>query len=220
MTVMDIGYIITVLLVIFFSMTLHELMHGIVARWFGDDTARLMGRLTLNPLKHIDPVLTIMMPLLIIVTNALTGAGMPIFGGAKPVPFNPANIEHDEWGIAMMALAGPLVNLIIAALAYGGLVIIGHGEGLAVLVNVLAVTISVNLGFFAFNVLPLPPLDGSRVLYALAPDFVRRWMDVMERYGLLVVFTIAIFGGPFISAYMTFVINGILSVFARIFGVA
>lgn len=216
---MDIGNIATVLLVIFFSMTLHELMHGIVARWFGDDTAAVMGRLTLNPLKHIDPVLTIALPLLIIITNALTGTNAPIFGGAKPVPFNPARIDHEEWGIAGMALAGPLVNLILALLAYGGLVVFGN-EGAPLVQSILTTTVWVNLGFFTFNILPIPPLDGSRVVYALAPDFVRKAMDAMERYGLVVVFILVMIAGPLLSSYMTTVINWILGLFAHIFGVA
>ena len=216
---MDIGNIVTVLAVIFVSMTLHELMHGVVAGWFGDDTARLMGRLTLNPLKHIDPVLTVALPLLIIVTNAMTGANMPIFGGAKPVPFNPARIDHDEWGIAAMALAGPLVNLILAFLMYGALVLVGQGAPVVVR-TVLSTAVWVNLGFFAFNLLPLPPLDGSRVLYALAPDFVRRFMDALEHYGLVVVLALVMLAGPLIGGYMSAVINGVLWLFGKVFGIA
>jgi len=216
---MDIGNILIVMLVIFASMTLHELMHGIVAGWFGDDTARLMGRLTLNPLKHIDPILTIALPLFILVTNALTGTSAPIFGGAKPVPFNPSRINHDEWGIAVMALAGPLVNVVLAFLAYGGLVIAGPSA--SVLVNqILTAAVMVNLGFFAFNILPLPPLDGSRVIYALAPDFVRRFMDTMERYGLVIVFILVMVAGSLLNVYMSSVINGVLSLFGHIFGIA
>ena len=215
---MDIVNIVVVLLVIFISMTFHELMHGIVAKWFGDDTAELLGRLSLNPLKHIDPTLTIALPLLIIITNALTGTNAPIFGGAKPVPFNPARIRHDEWGVAVMAISGPLVNLVLAFLSYGGLVLLGEGVGLAQ--TILTNAVWVNLGFFAFNILPLPPLDGSRVLYALAPDFVRRGMDTLERYGLVVVLVVVMLGGPLLSTYMSAVINWILELFAHVFGVA
>lgn len=216
---MDIGNIVTVLAVIFVSMTLHELMHGIVAGWFGDDTARLMGRLTLNPLKHIDPVLTVALPMLIIVTNAMTGANMPIFGGAKPVPFNPARIDHDEWGIAAMALAGPLVNLVLAFLAYAVLVLVGQGAPVLAQ-TVLSTAVWVNLGFFAFNLLPIPPLDGSRVLYALAPDFVRHFMDTLERYGLVVVLVLVMLAGPLLGGYMATVINSMLWLFGKVFGIA
>lgn len=219
MNSMDIGYVATVLLVIFVSMTLHELMHGLVANWFGDETAKLMGRLTLNPLKHVDPFLTIMLPLLIVVTNALTGTSTPIFGGAKPVPFNPARIRHEEWGIAVMALAGPLVNLALAFISYAILMSVGASSP-SIIQSVLTVAVGVNLGFFAFNILPLPPLDGSRVFYALAPDFIRRGMDTIERYGLLVVMLLILVAGPFLSTYMSAVISGILWLFGRIFGAA
>ena len=97
-----------VLGVILFSMTLHEAMHGFVAYFLGDDTAKLEGRLTLNPIKHIDPFLTILLPLML----AIVGA--PIFGGAKPVPFNPNRVRYEEWGAAFVALAGPLTNFILA----------------------------------------------------------------------------------------------------------
>lgn len=219
MAVMDIANVITVFAVIFVSMTLHEIMHGLVAGWFGDDTARLMGRLTLNPLKHVDPVLTVALPLLILVTNALTGANTPIFGGAKPVPFNPSRIKHDEWGIAVMAISGPLVNLSLAFIAYAVWISVGYNTS-DVMQRLFSTIVGVNLGFFAFNILPLPPLDGSRVLYALAPDFVRHLMDTVERYGLVIVLLIVTLGGSLITIYMTTVINGILLLFGRLFGVA
>lgn len=214
---MDIGYILTVIGVIFVSMTFHELMHGLVAYRLGDDTARLMGRLTLNPLKHVDPFLTIMLPLLILVTNMLTGTSSPIFGGAKPVPFNPNRIDHEEWGIALMAIAGPLVNLVLAFISYGLFVWTGNTtESFSGMV--LSTSALVNLGFFAFNILPIPPLDGSRVMYALAPDFVRRGMDAIERYGIVVVFIIVMLSGSLLNVYMTGVIKFFLALFSTIFG--
>lgn len=216
---MDIGYILTVLGVIFVSMTLHEVMHGLVAYWLGDETARLQGRLTLNPLKHIDPFLTIMLPMLIIVTNALTGVHSPVFGGAKPVQFNPTRIKGEEWGIALMAIAGPLTNLVLAFISFGILVVLG-GVNSGVLGAIAQTSVVVNLGFFVFNILPLPPLDGSRVMYALAPDFVRRGMDVIERYGLIFVFMLVMLSGSLLGSYMSGSINGIIGIFSAIFGVS
>ncbi len=214
---MDIGYILTVISVIFVSMTFHELTHGLVAYRLGDDTARLMGRLTLNPLKHVDPFLTILLPMLILVTNMLTGTNSPLFGGAKPVPFNPNRIDHEEWGIALMAIAGPLVNLVLAFISYGLFVWTGNTtESFAGMV--LSTSALVNLGFFAFNILPIPPLDGSRVMYALAPDFVRRGMDVIERYGIIVVFALVMFSGSLLTVYMSGMITFFLSLFSMIFG--
>ena len=215
---MDITYLLTVLGVILVSMMLHELMHGFVAYRLGDETAMLMGRLSFNPLKHIDPFMTILLPLLIVITNGLAGTATPVFGGAKPVPFNPANIKHDKWGIALMAIVGPLTNLVIALVSFALIVLMSvdtHG----VLGTILTTTVMVNLGFFAFNILPIPPLDGSRVIYALAPDFIRSAMDVVERYGLLMVLAIVLLGNGILSIYMSAVIGWCLMLFSHLFGV-
>ncbi len=198
---------------------LHELMHGFVALKFGDETARLLGRLSFNPLKHIDPFMTVMLPLLIVITNATSGTHMPIFGGAKPVPFNPANIKNGEWGVAAVAIAGPLTNLIIAFICYASLVLF-HVPAQGIAGTILTASVWVNLGFFAFNILPIPPLDGSRVLYALAPDFARKIMDTIEQYGTLLVLVIVLLGNSLIANYMMTIITWILGMFARIVGVA
>lgn len=210
---MDITYIFVVLGVILFSMTLHEAMHAFVGYWLGDDTAKLEGRLTLNPIKHIDPFLTIILPL----TLAIIGA--PIFGGAKPVPFNPARVRYDEWGAALIAVAGPLTNLLIAFIAFGIWVVAGlPEEGIGALI--IQAAIFVNLGFFIFNIIPLPPLDGSRVLYALAPEFVRRGMEVIERQGLIFIFLLVLVASPFIGSLMVGASGFFIGVFSRIFNLA
>lgn len=216
---MDIGYLLTVLGVIFISMTFHELMHGLVANWLGDETARLLGRLTLNPLKHIDPFMTVLLPVFIVVTNILTGANTPVFGGAKPVPFNPARIKYDEWGVALMAIAGPLTNLVLAFISFG-IYIAAGGDSTTLVGQVFSVSTAVNLGFFAFNILPIPPLDGSRVMYALAPDFVRKGMDAIERHGVLLVLIIVLVASALLDGYMRGAIGFFIDIFARIFGVA
>ena len=206
-----------VLGVVLVSMMLHELMHGFIALKLGDDTAKMLGRLSFNPLKHVDPFMTVGLPLLIAISNMLTGANMPIFGGAKPVPFNPANIRN-EWGVALVAAAGPLVNLLLAFVSYGVWVLAGM-PGVGLVGIIFSAMIWVNLGFFAFNILPIPPLDGSRVMYALAPEFVRRGMDIVERYGLILVLAIVLLFNNVIFQYMSVVIGGILNIFARVFGV-
>ncbi|HEY0965396.1 MAG TPA: site-2 protease family protein [Candidatus Saccharimonadales bacterium] len=206
---MDITYILIVLGVILFSMTLHEAMHGFVAYWLGDDTAKLQGRLTLNPIKHIDPFLTILLPLM------LAAVGAPIFGGAKPVPFNPARVKYDEWGAALVALAGPLTNFIIAFIFFGAWVVSGAGN--SVTGEILMVAVMVNLGFFVFNMLPIPPLDGSRVVYALAPDFVRSGMEAIERYGIIFIFTIVLLASRYIGQFMLVGIETILNIFQAVF---
>ena len=214
---MDILYIVTVLGIILVSMMLHELMHGFVALKQGDDTAKLLGRLSFNPLKHVDPFLTVMLPLLIVITNLLSGSSLPIFGGAKPIPVNPANIRN-EWSMALIAVAGPLVNLVLAFVSYGLLIITGVPLNGAI-GTVLGAGVVVNLGFFAFNILPIPPLDGSRVAYALAPDFVRSGMDVIERYGTIFVFAIVLMFSDVLFRYMIWLINLMSYVFGAVFGV-
>lgn len=210
---MDVGYILLVLVVILISMTLHEAMHGFVAYWLGDDTAKAQGRLTLNPIKHIDPFLTIILPLMLAAVHA------PIFGGAKPVPFNPNRVKYGEWGAALVAIAGPLTNFLIAFVAFGIVALSGLAPGSTV-GNALMVTVMVNLGFFVFNMLPIPPLDGSRVIYALAPEFVRRGMEWVEQYGIILVFVIVIAASSVIGTVMSAGVGAIIRLFMMIFGVS
>ncbi len=205
--------LVIVLGVILLSMTLHEAMHGFVAYYLGDDTAKLEGRLTLNPIKHIDPFLTILLPLMLAVVGA------PIFGGAKPVPFNPNRVRYDEWGAAMVALAGPLTNFVLAFVFFGIFALTGGVHSSGIIAEILITAVTVNLGFFVFNMIPIPPLDGSRVLYALAPEFVRRGMEIIEQYGLVVVFVIILFTGSVIGVFMSEAIQFFVALFARIFGI-
>lgn len=209
----DVVYLLTVFLVILVSMTLHEAMHGYVAYWLGDDTAKLQGRLTLNPLAHIDPFLTLLLPL------GLALAGLPVFGGARPVPFNPTRVRYGETGAALVGLAGPLTNFILAFLLYGAYVLAGSPSITTLGGLVLQLGVSINLGFFVFNMLPIPPLDGSRVLYALAPDWARRGMEWIERYGIVLVFVIVLLAGGLIGQYMTTAISFFIGVFERLIGV-
>jgi Zn-dependent protease len=206
----QIGIVLGVVLI---SMTLHEAMHAFVGYWLGDDTAKLQGRLSLNPIKHIDPFLTLILP----ITLAILGG--PIFGGAKPVPFNPSRIRYDEWGAALVAIAGPLTNLVIAFIAFAVYVVAGTPQD-GVLAQVLYLMVTVNLGFFVFNILPIPPLDGSRVLYALAPDFVRRGMEAIEQFGIIFIFLIVLLASSAIGSFMAAAIQFFLELFARLFGVA
>ena len=213
---MDIGYIIMIIGIILFSMTLHEAMHAFMGYFLGDDTAKLQGRLTLNPIKHIDPFLTIILPVLLAI------AGGPIFGGAKPVPFNPDRVRGGEWGAALVAIAGPLINLFIAFIAFGIYAVmfmqnnIAGSEGL--LAEILITTVMVNLGFFIFNMIPIPPLDGSRVLYALAPEFVRRGMEAIERFGIIVIFGLVLLASAAIGRFMGSAMEFFITIFSRIFG--
>lgn len=209
---MNIEYILVVVGVILVSMTLHEAMHAFVGYWLGDDTAKREGRLTLNPVKHIDPFLTLILPL------GLAIVGAPIFGGAKPVPFNPDRLRGDEWGAALVALGGPLTNLVLSFISFGVWVLLGGPGAESGLLGMIVTTfITVNLGFFIFNMLPLPPLDGSRVLYALAPEFVRTGMRFLEQYGIIVIFAIVLLANQPLGMLISGISEFFLSLFSSIF---
>lgn len=197
--------------VVLVSMTAHEVMHGLVAYKLGDDTAQQQGRLTLNPLRHIDPFLTLLLPVILVII------GGPIFGGAKPVPFNPARVRYGEWGAALVAIAGPLTNLVLAFVFFS-INILLQVDASSLAGAVLSYFILVNLGFFVFNILPIPPLDGSRVLYALAPETVRRVMEGIERFGIILVFAIVMLGGGAIGTFMGRSIQAIYQLFLSLYG--
>ena len=213
---MDINFlqIGIVLVIILLSMTLHEAMHAFVAYWLGDDTAKREGRLTLNPLKHIDPVLTIILPVILFLIP-----GAPIFGGAKPVPFRPDQVRWGDWGAALVALGGPFTNLVLAFIGFGVYVLLGlptTGD----LSFILTTFVRVNLGFFLFNIIPIPPLDGSRVIYALAPEFVRSGMRFIEQYGIFLVFAIVLLANDILYAYMDGGLAFIIDIFTTIFRIS
>ena len=210
--------IIIVLIVILLSMTIHEAMHAFMGYVLGDSTAKEEGRLTLNPIRHIDPVMTILLPLIMVVLRA------PVFGGAKPVPFNPNRVRFGDWGAALVALSGPITNLVIAFIAFGIGVLSGviNNAGAVqptIFGLIISTTVSVNLGFFVFNMLPIPPLDGSRILYAVAPDGVRGVMQKIEQNGILLVMIVVVLFSDVIGQVMSGCIKAILRVFMNIFGV-
>ena len=210
--------IIIVLIVILLSMTIHEAMHAFMGYVLGDSTAKEEGRLTLNPIRHIDPVMTILLPLIMVVLHA------PVFGGAKPVPFNPNRVRFGDWGAALVALSGPITNLVIAFTAFGFGVFSGviNNAGAVqptIFGLIISTAVSVNLGFFVFNMLPIPPLDGSRILYAVAPDGVRGVMQKIEQNGILLVMIVVVLFSDVIGQVMSGCIQAILRVFMNIFGV-
>jgi Zn-dependent protease len=214
---MDINFIqiAIVLVIILLSMTLHEAMHAFVGYWLGDDTAKREGRLTLNPLKHIDPFLTILLPILLFLIP-----GAPIFGGAKPVPFRPDQVRGGDWGAALVAVGGPLTNLVLAFVGFGVYVLLGMPSEAGALGFALSTFVTVNLGFFLFNMIPIPPLDGSRVIYALAPEFVRSGMRLIEQYGIVLVFAIVLIASSALYAYISAGSMFFIEIFTTVFRVA
>lgn len=227
------------LLTLVYSVIIHEVSHGVVALWLGDLTAKYAGRLNLNPMKHIDPFGSIVLPVLLFVTTGFA------FGWAKPVPYNPYNLRNQKWGPTWVALAGPLSNLLIASIAsiialtlpltllakqdimgrFIG-VIGGRGEFLerfsllaealsgslaGIVYGLLLLVIFWNVVLACFNLLPIPPLDGSKILYTFLP-LAERTILMLEQYGLfLLIFVIFFFSGP-----IGIFINFVLSLFLRL----
>lgn len=179
-------------------------MHAYVAHWLGDTTAHEMGRLTLNPLKHIDALTTVLLPMVLILS------GLPPFFVAKPVPFNPDRVRYDEFGVAMVGVAGPLTNLVLALLA-AGIFRLGGADSSSFFHNALILFTEVNIGFFIFNMIPFPPLDGSRLLFAFAPESLQRFMLQIESFGFfgIIIFMLLIF--QFIAGPVLNIENGILN---------
>lgn len=212
--------LVIILVVILVSMVLHELAHGVVAYWLGDNTAKEDGLLTLNPFKHLDPVMSFLIPIMMFFSGGV------IFGGAKPVPVDTRNLKHGVWGMAMVAIAGPLTNFILALVSF----LIGYFTGVVGVMDgalyystgiggmIVAEMIMVNLGFGIFNLIPVPPLDGSRILYAIAPDPVRDVMDKMEHFGIVIVMALVLLFPSVLSSLMGGALNGILTAFGWLVG--
>lgn len=185
---------------VLFAITLHEVAHGWVANKLGDNTAKMLGRLTPNPFKHIDPIGTVVVP----VAMVLLQTGF-VFGWAKPVPVNMRNLRSPRKDMAIVAIAGPVSNLIMAVFwvfifKLGAAVITDPNISKGVMAMGQA-GILINLILFIFNLLPIPPLDGSRVLSGFVPPSVSAMMDKIEPYGLFIVVGLLYLG----------VINSILS---------
>ena len=203
---------IIVLGVIIISMMLHELAHGVTAYFLGDTTAKDDGRLTLNPLKHLDPFMSVILPLMSYLMGGV------VFGGAKPVPVNSRNLKGGVWGMALVAFVGPLTNFLLAFISFLLLEVAGFGQGSEIIYTILIEMVFVNLGFGVFNLFPIPPLDGSRILYAIAPDGVRDFMDRLERVGIYIIYMLILIGGGVFSSVMSGALSGILSGFYWIIG--
>lgn len=185
---------------ILISMTLHEAMHAFTSHWLGDDTASREGRLTLNPLAHIDLFTTILLPLVLLFL------GLPPFGAAKPVPFDPYNLKWGAFGAAIVGIAGPLTNLMLAVIA--GLILrVGINSFSSLEDSIIALFVEVNISFFLFNMIPFPPLDGSRVLYAIAPDSIRSVMRFLEGVGIIGILAFVFLLFPLFSSVFTHVFN-------------
>lgn len=175
---------LAVIVALIFSIVLHEMAHGYAANWLGDPTARLAGRLSPNPLVHIDPIGSVLIPALLLLSNA----GF-LFGWAKPVPYNPYNLKNQKWGEALVAAAGPATNILLA-LIFSVLIRLADPLGLsASFVSLAGYIVFINILLAFFNMIPVPPLDGSKILGALLPyGAAMRYRELManiERFGFL-----------------------------------
>ncbi|WP_153100695.1 site-2 protease family protein [Paraburkholderia hayleyella] len=176
---------------VIFAITLHEAAHGYVARMLGDNTAYVLGRVSLNPMRHIDPLGTIAIPLLLYF--ATSGAFM--FGYAKPVPVAFGNLRNPRWGSLWVALAGPLCNFVQALLwGVGGVALAVAGVSEPFLTRMAAAGVGVNLVLGVLNLFPLPPLDGGRVLVALLPPGPAFKFSRIEPYGFFIVMALVLTG--------------------------
>ena len=196
---------IVTILILIFSVIIHEVSHGLMADHLGDPTARLQGRLTLNPLKHIDPIGTIIVPL-------ITYFAGFTFGWAKPVPYNPYNLKNRRSGEFLIALAGPFSNLIIA-LVFSGIIryIVASTDAPSTVilsfVQVASYVVIINIVLAFFNLIPLPPLDGSKLLFSILPVQYSRTRDVLERYAPIGILIVVLFLWQFVSPFIPWVFH-------------
>lgn len=210
-----------IILIVFFyvifaySVIIHEVFHGYMALWLGDPTAKYAGRLTLNPLSHIDPFLTVILPIVMIFTMGIA------FGGAKPVPYNPYNLRNQKWGPTLVAMAGPMSNILIAIFFtlvakftalpvaikidiinnlrqadWSSLATVVAGSPATILFAICSMAIFWNILLATFNLIPFPPLDGSKLLFALLP-IKTELVAILEQYGFILLFIfVFLFVGP------------------------
>lgn len=187
------------IVILLFSVVIHEVTHGMVADKLGDPTARLAGRLTLNPLKHIDPFGSVILPLMMAILP-----GNFIFGWAKPVPFNPYHLKNPERDAALIAAAGPASNFLIAAI-FGLIIKISAILQIPILLGaapLFAAIVWINIILTVFNLVPIPPLDGSKILFVLLPRGAQGIKIALEQYGFIILLFFIFFGFSYIAPIM------------------
>ncbi len=184
--------------ILIMSVVIHEVSHGYMANYLGDPTAKLEGRLTLNPIKHLDLFGSIILPMILYFSHA----GF-ILGWAKPVPYNSYNLRPGRWSEALVAIAGPASNLILAII-FGMLLRFGVANGFSVgFLQITSLIVFMNLLLMVFNLVPIPPLDGSKVLFAVFPESTFKLRGFFERYGFILVIFFIFFLWQFISPLIT-----------------
>ncbi len=206
--------ILIIAIILIFSIIFHEIAHGMVAYALGDSTAKDNGRLSLNPVRHIDPFGSILLPGILLFTNFLSGVNGFVIGWAKPVPINPLNFRDKKYGNAKVALSGPAANLLIALIFGIALRIFLFNfqtipKGTAM---VFAYIVQINIALAIFNLIPLPPLDGSHILFTFLPKVSDQLKIFLIRYGMLILLVIIIFFGDYISRLSGYVFKLIVGI--------
>jgi Zn-dependent protease len=203
---MDISIIFSVAILIL-SVVIHEVAHGYAALVLGDVTAKYAGRLTMNPLKHIDPFGSVIFPFLM----AMIAPNF-VFGWAKPVPYNPYNLRNKRWGELLVAIAGPISNILLAILM-GIVVRFGPMLGLpGAFYELAGLTVIINIYLAVFNMMPIPPLDGSKVLFALFPESAEKLRNTLERYGIFFLLIFIFFLSSILSPVVEILARLILDI--------
>lgn len=191
------------------AVVLHEIAHGYVAYWLGDPTAKKLGRLSLNPIRHVDPFMTLLLPGMLMAMHSPV-----LFGGAKPVPVNPLYFKNPRYGIVLVAVAGPLTNLILSLLSFGAVVLINRSSFIQELLPAPVLLIVLmwcltgvltNLVLAMFNLIPIPPLDGGKIALGLLPQSLAVLLSKLENYGLILMFALLFTGS--VSKYLSPVIG-------------
>ena len=185
---MDATNAIFYIAILIMSIVIHEVSHGFMAEYFGDNTARSAGRLTLNPIRHLDLFGSIILPAFLVITRA----GF-LFGWAKPVPYNPNNLSNRRWGTMWVAAAGVLANFLIAVI-FGLIIRFGSGyEMPSSFYFITSAIVIVNLALAIFNLVPIPPLDGSKILFSFLPESALSFVLALEQYGLILLLVFIVF---------------------------
>jgi Zn-dependent protease len=193
------------IIILFFSVIIHEISHGYMAHLLGDDTAKDSGRLSLNPLQHIDPIGSVLLPMILAISH------LPVFGWAKPVPINPFNLNDKKYGPSKVAIAGPMANISVAVVMGTILRFVPLNQGMSI---AFAYIILINTMLAFFNLIPLPPLDGHHILFALLPDSFYGFKSFLLRYGNILLLFVIFFGigflYPLVEAFVQFISGGLV----------
>lgn len=199
---MDATNAVFYIVILVMSIVIHEVSHGFIAEYFGDQTARFAGRLTLNPLKHLDLFGSILLPVFLVLSHSPF-----LFGWAKPVPYNPNNLRNEKWGTIAVASAGVLANLSIAII-FGIVIRLTSGFSLpASFYFITSTIVIVNLALGIFNLVPIAPLDGSKILFSFLPQSLKRLILPYEQYSLILLIIFIVFFSNYLFPILSYLFS-------------